>query len=57
MSLLVSYLNEGHIITMPMEVTLIVVQMPAQNYLQRVAINNFLAQTVNPNVLTTEWDG
>ena len=55
MSLLVSYLSEGHIITMPMEVvTLIVVRVPAQNYLERVAINNFLAQTVNPNVLTTE---
>lgn len=52
MPLLLSYLSEGHTITMPMEVTLIVVRMPAQNYPQRIAINNFLAQTVNLNVLT-----
>lgn len=51
MPLLVTYTSIGHTINMPMQVTLIVVRMPEQSYPQRVAINNFLAQTVNPNAL------
>ncbi|AAO91125.1 type IVB secretion system apparatus protein IcmL.1 [Coxiella burnetii] len=51
MPLLVTYTSEGHTINMPMEVTLIVVRMPTQDYPQRIAINNFLAQTVTPNAV------
>lgn len=54
MPLLVTYTSEGHNISMPMEVTLIVVRMPTQDYPQRIAINNFLAQTVNPNALSDD---
>jgi intracellular multiplication protein IcmL len=51
MPLLVTYTSAGHVINMPMSVTLIVVRMPEQTFPQRIAINNFLAQTVNPNAL------
>lgn len=52
MPLLVVYSSAGHTINMPMNVTLIVVRMPEQNYPQRIAINNFLAQTINPSALS-----
>lgn len=51
MPLLVTYESAGHTIHMPMNVTLIVIRMPVQNYPQRVAINNFLAKTINPDAL------
>ena len=51
MPLLVTYTSAGHTINMPISVTLIVVRMPEQNYPQRVAINNFLAQTINPSAV------
>ncbi len=51
MPLLVTYQGAGHNINMPMNVTLIVVRMPTKDYPQRIAINNFLAQTISPNAL------
>lgn len=51
MPLLVTYQGSGHIINMPVNVTLIVIRMPVQYYPQRIAINNFLAETINPNAL------
>ncbi len=51
MPLLVTYESAGHNIHMPLNVTLIVIRMPVQDYPQRVAINNFLAETINPDAL------
>jgi len=51
MSLLVTYEGGGHRINMPINVTLIVIRMPVQYYPQRIAINNFLAETINPDAL------
>ncbi|OGT52824.1 MAG: type IV secretion protein IcmL [Gammaproteobacteria bacterium RIFCSPHIGHO2_12_FULL_41_15] len=48
MPMLVTFTSTGHTINMPMQVTLIVLRMPVQDYPQQVAINNFLAQTINP---------
>lgn len=51
MPLLITYESAEHTIHMPVNVTLIVIRMPVQNYPQRVAINNFLAGSINPDVL------
>lgn len=51
MPLLVTYTSTGHTINLPMNVTLLIVRMPEQQYPQYIAINNFLAQTVNSNAL------
>lgn len=51
MPVLVTYTSPGHTINMPMEVTLIVIRMPVQDYAQQIAINNFLAETMSSNAL------
>ncbi len=57
MPILVAYTSEGHNINMPMNVTLIVIRMPVQDYPQRIAINNFLAQTISTNALGDQLSG
>ncbi|MCH9644786.1 MAG: type IVB secretion system apparatus protein IcmL/DotI [Gammaproteobacteria bacterium] len=42
MPVLVTYTNGSQTIPMPMDVTLLVLRMPVQDYPQRIAINNFL---------------
>ena len=49
--LLVTYTSAGHTINMPMDVTLIVIRMPVQDYPQRVAISNFLASSINTQAM------
>jgi intracellular multiplication protein IcmL len=51
MPLLVTYTNPGKTINMPMKVTIIVIRMPVQDNPQRIAINNFIAETVNPTLM------
>lgn len=48
MPLLVTYTAKERNIEMPMQVTVIVVRVPVEDYPQRIAINNFLAQSINP---------
>lgn len=48
--ILVTFSGHGKTISMPLEVTVIVLRQPVQNYPERIAINNFIAQTINPNV-------
>ena len=51
LSILVTYNNIHKKIPMPMDITLIVIRMPVQNYPSRIAINNFLpilAKSNNP---------
>ena len=49
--LLVTYTSAGRTINMPLDVTLIVIRMPVQDYPQRIAINNFLASSTDPNAM------
>jgi len=43
--LLVTYQNEARSITQTVNLTMIVLRMPVQDYPQRIAINNFIADT------------
>lgn len=52
MPLLITFSGPGKTINIPLQVTVIVLRQPVQNYPQRIAINNFIAQTVNPNVVS-----
>ena len=45
--IVVTYNNAQRTITVPMDVTLIVLRMPVQDYPQRIAINNFLPVVQN----------
>lgn len=44
MPILVTYSGAGNTIQMPMHVILIVIRVPVQDYPQRIAINNFIAE-------------
>ncbi len=48
--LLITFTGHDKTITVPLEVTVIVLRESVQNYPQRIAINNFIAQTINPSV-------
>jgi len=52
MPVLVTFSGHGKTINIPLQVTVIVLRQPVQNYPQRIAINNFIAQTINPNVVS-----
>lgn len=52
MPLLVTFKGHGKTISIPMQVTVIVLRQPVQDYPNRIAINNFIAQTVDPNAVT-----
>jgi len=51
MPLLITFKGHARTISIPLKVTVIVLRQPVQNYPDRIAINNFIAQTVDPSVI------
>ena len=44
--------DKDHTFNMPMKITMIVLRMPAEEYPQRIAINNLIADTISVNALS-----